>query len=404
MFDFLKANKKLRRPSNVAVIDLGTHAAKAAVVDLTTFSPSLLGFGQEVYPENTLLSGLVSNWEDFTKTVAAALRQSSLAGGFTPLEINFSLSGEFVKSLTMELLVHRTNAGPIRDFEKAKLEKEMARLANVEVSKEIIKTTGLPAADFKIIEKNLLGLSLPQGALVESLSGVFEPDFIATFNVSFISLQSFNLLKRLARDLKKNWTLSFDQTASVISLVKKKEPQVSGVFLDFGGQVCDVAVVSRGRILGERTLPLGGRDLTQILAQSLGLSLETAESKRLESLTGRAGLSEPSELPWDFPVLEVYGQFFCESLEITMGDLLGSEVLPNWPVYYWGGASQSDWWVTSLENHLGRFPRSLLKSLVWQRLTDDSLEINFSPSIEKPNAFEPILAGVSQLLQKYAAG
>lgn len=381
MFNFLNFSQRQKRPSSAAVVDLGTHSVKAAVVDLTTFNPTVVGFGKEVYPENTLLSGLVSSWEDFTQTVAGALRQASLSGGFTPSEIVYSLSGEFIKSLTVELLIHRAQTGPIRGKEKIKLEKEMDRLLRIEVGAEFAKITGGEAGNFRIVEKNLVDVRLPQGASLEGLSSILESEFEAALNVSFVSDQSFKLLKRLTADLKKDWSVSFDQLATLTASFKKKEPHVSAVFLDLGGQVCDLAVVSRGRILGERTLPLGGRDLTGLLAEVPGLSLAEAEDKKLEA----------------------YGRFFCQSLEAALADILGGARPTNWPLYYWGGAAFSPWWQRGGEAHLRLYPHSLLAGLVWQKLNLDLPEFISPGNLEKNEDPEPVLAVVSQLAQKYAA-
>lgn len=370
MFDFLRFHIPRSRPETAVVIDLGTSAAKAAVVDLTTFNPTLVGLGKETYPEGAILSGLVANWEQFVSTVAGALRQASLPGGFTPSEVVYSLSGEFIKTVSVELSIHRPRSGPLIQGEEREIEKEINRLIRLEITKEYQRITGASSGDVKVVEKNLLGLASPKGVMLESLRSILESDFRASFLVSFISGQTEKLLRRLTADLKKNWSGTVDQMTAVVLSLKDQEPNISAVFLDLGGQVTDLAVVFQGKIVGERTLPLGGRDMESTVEPGAKVSFE---------------------------------QFFCRALERALVDILGERELPAWTLYYFGGLAHSPWWKDLFSNFLEKNPQSVLRSLTPQMLEVSSFKNLPLVTPERILDFEPFLVTAARLSQKYAA-
>lgn len=381
----------MKNPAHVMVVDLGTTEVKAAVVDLMTFNPTLLGFARGSYPEGTLLSGLVSDWEQFVSSVSEVLRVACQTVGFIPRDLVYSLSGEFIKSFTADLLIHRRAAGPIKGPEKLEIKKEIERRLISEIQKEFLNLTGNPRGQFKLVQKSLVGLETLSGTKVDALGSIREAEFKASFTVSFISRQTESLLKKLAHDLKKRWFLTCDQTLMVGELLKRQDLNLSAVLLDLGGQVSDTAIFYRGRVLGERTIPLGGRDLTELLSQVLRLPASEGETRKKRG---------------DFLSLEntnEYWSLFFRSLEKALEEISETPMPSSWPLYFWGGGAEPDLLVAqALERFLEAHPQSLLRNLAGQKLDSAIFKDNFLSEKEKPNDFQGVLATVSLIPQRYA--
>jgi cell division protein FtsA len=282
MLDLFKPVSTKYRPQNVAVLDFGSSSVKSAIIDLTTFRPTLLGLGEEPFKSTTILSGLVSDLDDYLQTIRNSIRKASFSCGFTPRDFVFSLSGEFVKTLTVDLKIHREVSGPIRVSEQDKIIKEVGRLVDREIGLEFPKITGNPNQSFRHIERRVLSLESLTGVRLENLSSVLEQDFTATVLVSFISHQTEGLLQKVVGDIKRNLLFKTSQMSSTVSFLKKSDGNFSAVLVDFGGQVTDVCLVINGRIIGTRTLPLGGRDVTLELQDRFRISEEEAESKKVK--------------------------------------------------------------------------------------------------------------------------
>lgn len=391
MFNFLGLGRSGKPPATATVVDLGTTEAKAAVVDLMTFNPTLLGFARGSYPEGALLSGLVSDWGQFVGTVGEVLRTSSLTVGFIPQDLVYSLSGEFIKSFTVDLLIHRRTHGVIRGQEKLEIKKEVERLLTLEVQKEFLALTGNPQGQFKVIQRSLVGLETLPGTRVDALTSIHEPEFKASFAISFISRQTERLLMKLTQDLKKRWFLTCDQTFMVGELLKRQDPGLSAAFLDLGGQVSDVVIFYRGRVLGERTIPLGGKDLTELLSQAFRLPLAEAEIKKKE---GNLLTVENT--------IEYWALLF-QGLEKALKEISAAPIPATWPLYFWGGAAELDSLRSqALEKFLKTHPQSILRNMSWQKLSGAAFKANFSSEKEKPDEFQAVLATVSLIPQRYA--
>lgn len=378
MFNFGLGQKQKDNPENVVVLDFGSQSAKAAILDLSGFRPVLLGLGEEFYKEGTILSGLVSDLDDFLATVRNSIRRSSSACGFTPNHLVFSLSGEFVKTFSVDLKIHRAVEGLLAGPEEDRVLKEINRLIFREVELEFQRVTGNPRPDFKIIEKRIINLETLSQVSLENLSAVREKDFVATVLISFLSSQTENLLAKVAADLKRRVLFKTSQTSNLVTLLKKSWGGFSAVLVDFGGQVTDVCLVLAGRIVGTRTIPLGGRDLTAELSLRLNISLTEAEQRKVSG-------------DFSFEEAKDFLSFWRQSLDLSLGDISENKSLPSLPYYLFGRSS----FIAFLRD--GSLGPSFKE--VDQKIIKDALNVGD----EKIDGFEPLLSTGAQVLENYVS-
>ncbi|MCL5003810.1 MAG: pilus assembly protein PilM [Patescibacteria group bacterium] len=389
MLNFLKNFSAKSKPQSIALLDLGTSSVKAAIVDLTTFTPTLLGFGEELFKNGTILSGLVSDLNDFQETAGRALRKASLACGFTPPGLVFPLSGEFVKSVTVDLEVKRPTAGRLGRGEKDKIEKEIKRQVAGEIKKEFSRISGDPSPEVESFYERVVSFESSDGIGLESLAAVIEPTFKVSVLASFASSPTRKLLEKISRGLNKKNLLVFDQTVGLLDLIKKTRGNFSAVLVDVGFQVTDVCLVSLGKIVGERTIPLGGRDLTINLCQKLGLTTEDAEERK------RRGEFSPSEAA-DFFKLWTY------SLDQSLTEITQGSKFARIPVYFFGRGIKPE----NIREALGEFVKgsstSFLNFLDVYGL-DKGLtpEINYTGADNNHLSFLPLLSAVEVFQKSY---
>lgn len=394
MLEFLKSAASSKRPQNVVVLDFGSSSTKAAIIDLTTFHPTLLGLGEASYQSSTFLSGLVADLPDFLQTVRNAVRQASFACGFTPHDFVFSLSGEFVKTLTVDLKVHRETSGLIKGPEEGKITKEIARLIDGEVARQFPKITGNPHPDFRIIEKGILNLESAEGIHLESLNALLEQDFKATVLVSFIGAQTEKLLQKISADLKRPVFLKTSQMSNMVSLLKKSSGDFSGILVDFGGQITDVGLVLNGAIMGTRTLPLGGRDVTLEISEKYGMSFADAEEKK------ERGDFAPEDIK-DF--LFFWLQSLGEALKVITEGHHFSKV----PIFLYGGSGALSGISELVEQYAASTDAAVGRALTFesgfQGISQKALAGSLTLGEQKTQGYEPILAAGGEFLENYGA-
>ncbi|MBI1976084.1 MAG: cell division protein FtsA [Candidatus Omnitrophica bacterium] len=64
------------------------------------------------------------------------------------------------------------------------------------------------------------------------------------------------------------------------SVLTEQERELGVVLVDIGGDLTDVSIFFEGNLIHAQTLPFGGRDLTELVASRLAISLDRAEELR----------------------------------------------------------------------------------------------------------------------------
>lgn len=119
-----------------------------------------------------------------------------------------------------------------------------------------------------------------------------------------------NLVKNIGLNLE---SIEIEVFSMVNSLVGND--QGTFVILDIGSKVCNIILVSKGVIVGNRNLDLGGNDLTKTIASSMGIDEERAESLKISE---KNFFSKDSSIK--FPALEMIMGEISRLVEISVKD------------------------------------------------------------------------------------
>lgn len=103
-----------------------------------------------------------------------------------------------------------------------------------------------------------------------------------------------NLVKNAGLNLRGIEIESFSMARSLIG-----NDQGNFIILDIGSRICNIILVEKGIIKVNRNIDAGGKDITRIIAQNMGVSEERAESMKK---TGKDFFSKETGMV--FPVLE----------------------------------------------------------------------------------------------------
>jgi type IV pilus assembly protein PilM len=141
------------------------------------------------------------------------------------------------------------------------------------------------------------------------------------------------------------------------------------VILDIGSKVCNIILVSRGVIIANRSLDLGGNDFTKTIANSMGIDGERAESLKI---SGKNFFNKDSSIT--FPFLEIIIGEASRLIEISIKNRKISKVDA---VIISGGSAK----LTGLVEYLTS--AFSLKTIIGNPLSRVSYDKRLRPLVEK---------------------
>jgi cell division ATPase FtsA len=199
------------------------------------------------------------------------------------------------------------------------------RLALQQLSQEFAGQ-GLALVDSSIVEIAIdsHGVTDPVGFRGEDLA-------VTVFNALALR-QSLDSLRSIAEGLELEPPLLVPESQVVTSFLEGGEV----IGLDVGSRETEIFWSRNGGLLALRTMSLGGRVVSQRLAEGLYLSLQEAETLKLSHSRSQINETLPASLG------EILGEAvvaWLAEVERQLMALAGGESLPHC-IYLWGGGSE----------------------------------------------------------------
>ena len=306
IFDFLKA-KKL--PENFAVLDFGSGSIKAVIFDSSGYKASgalsVVGTGEEVYPSGTIVSGVISNIDQFRDTAKASLRKASFACGFNPSWVVPCFSAEFSKAISAKVKVSRkAPEKPLSRQEWSEYEKKIKETLLSEAVNEMASITGNAECEVELTEKVLVNshsggevLNLPPfGQRISEL----QIDYL----MGFTQKSTLKLMKNIVRSLGKKELLWTSKIINLVRFLSQKDESLDAIFVDIDSESTDVSVVLGGFLIGVRTVPFGQANFgSEAAPNSTAIGLSTKDWLSMVSVA----LSDFEGVKTFPPMVVIYG-------------------------------------------------------------------------------------------------
>jgi cell division ATPase FtsA len=146
-----------------------------------------------------------------------------------------------------------------------------------------------------------------------------------------------DLLETLADELGLEiYAITAEPFSLVSGIMPADRNNLTGIIFDIGGTITDIILVHQGKILGTRVLPLGGRMITEKIADLLKITYEEAENKKMQYVANEI---EPTLKRKIKEALEFEIELWVNGVEQSLKDLSESEALPPQFLLCGGGAS-----------------------------------------------------------------
>jgi cell division protein FtsA len=329
---FRKNREANDKPSFRSVIDLGTECVKALVVEVREDRAFIIGQGIARHKESYASDGAVSDLEHVTATCDQALRQAEdmteevYGRKVVPDQAVMGVPISLIRGAAY--MVKQKRSFPTRAVsqrELTQLLQRVQRLALQQLSQEFA------SKELTLVDSSITEIAIDGHRVTDPVGFRGENLAIAVFNAIALR-ESLDGLRNIAEGLELDPPLLVPESQVVASFLKGSEV----IGLDVGGRETEIFWTGNGGLLASRTMPLGGRAVSQRLAEGLHLSLQEAETLKLSYSRGQIGETTPAS------VVEILsgavGTWLVE-VERQLMVLAGGGNLPH-RIHLWGGGSE----------------------------------------------------------------
>lgn len=250
----------------VAALDIGTAhttAIVAAVHGDLPRSPRLKVLGVGSTRTMGLRRGVVSDIEEATRSIRAAVEEACRVAGVQPDGLYVGIAGEHVRAMCSTGVVAISGD-------------EITR-ADVDRVNEVARAMAIPQ------DRELLH-AIPQEYRVDKADGIRDPvGMIGTrletemYLVTIGSSPAMNMRKAIERAGYKTRELVLEPLASALAVLTEEEKELGVVLVELGAGTTDLAIFHEGKIRHLGTIPYGGNNVTSDLVQGLGITNHDAE-------------------------------------------------------------------------------------------------------------------------------
>ena len=346
------------RPPAIAALDIGTEYAKALVLtvgadDAGRLLGTVLGSGRRRQGLTHMQSGTVSDIDAVVANCSAALDEASEAAGRRPTAAVIGIAGELVKGATATLSSRRDDPrAPLGEAELERLVQRAQSVALRQAEERIRWESGVDRLDVRVVHAAIVEMKIDGYPVNNPIGFTGAQVEIALFN-AFAPMVHLGALQSVATALRLDLLGVIAEPYAVATCLDPGELGDAGaVFVDIGGGTTDVALVRAGGIAGTKMLALGGRAFTKGVADRLATSFERAERLKL-AIAADEVLDDGIDRDAAISVLEEDARVWLAGVELMIGDLAESELLPGRVLLCGGGAdlpqvltvlSDGDWW------------------------------------------------------------
>lgn len=259
----------MARDSMVSSIDIGTSKITTLIATVTDDGNANV-VGVSTVPSRGLRKGQVVNIEEATAAISQSLEAAERMAGTSVGRAFISVGGNHIASINSHGVV------AVAEPEKEITASDVKRVI------EAAKAVSLPSS------REILHV-LPRGFVVDGQEGIVDPIGMTgirlevdTHLVTGGSTALRNLYKCVEELGVEVVGMVFGGLASSISCLSDTEKELGVILVDIGGGTTDIALFVEGALSYSSVIPIGAINITKDLAAGLRISLESAESIKLE--------------------------------------------------------------------------------------------------------------------------
>jgi cell division protein FtsA len=329
---FKKNREANDKPSFRSVIDLGTEYVKALVVEVEEDRAVIIGQGVARHKGSYASDGTIGDLETVTATCDQALRQAEdmtekvYGRKVVPDQAVMGVPSLLVRGAAYTVKQQRSSPRrPVSQRELIQLLQRVQRLALQQLSQEFA------SRDLILVDTSIAEIAIDGHGVTDPVGFRGENLAVTIFNALALR-EGLDGLRSIAEGLELEPPLLVPESQVVAFFLKGSEV----IGLDVGGRGTEIVWTRNGGLLASRTVPLGGRAVSQRLAEGLHLSLQGAETLKLSY--SHSQISEAARAAVDEVLNGAVGTWLAE-VERKLMALAGGGTLPHC-IYLWGGGSE----------------------------------------------------------------
>ena len=298
--------------SAVAVLDIGTSKVACLVAELSPSlsAPRVLGFARhQIFG---VRREAVTDAQALSGCLRSVLAEAEQLADVKPEKVFVSFAGGMPESHLLEGEVSLPS-GRVDDESFARVLRVVERLES-ETLNGLPERALLHSVPISYSVGETHGVSNPYGLHADRFSLWMNLVTVERNTEQNLRLALSFLEDRGLRILAAPW-------ASALAALDEDERELGAIVVDLGAEITSLAYMEEGQLLHMLTLPLGGNEVTRVLARRFSTGLEHAE--RAKVLQGHAlpRVAMPHEIV-DLPQVGVRGTASLRS--VSRGDLLAA--------------------------------------------------------------------------------
>ncbi|MCG2685810.1 rod shape-determining protein [Candidatus Parcubacteria bacterium] len=316
------------------VLDLGSHSVKALFCTVVSSSQVSITRSLEVEtPPGSIVYGRIREPEVLREKLRGALDGVAL-----PVVVG--ISGEAIFGFST---VGRSNRArpekPLGEKELAAAVKRIEESAFVDAVSRAAAVDGNPEVELELVNAALTSAKA-DGYFIADPSGYKGQVVEMSYYTAFARSEDLVQIQKLFASLD----LEILAVSGVLHpltkvLTPEKLSGFNALLVDIGGQTTEVAIIFGGGIVGTKTLDIGGYHLSLFMAQSMGISLEAAEQKKLAYSQGALSEEEGSQVR---DLLRKPVSWWISGLQTALSEFEGVKTFPDRFLLGGGGAALLD--------------------------------------------------------------
>lgn len=323
-----KAKKGDLEEEVLLALDVGTSYVKAVVFVVRKNQVHILGYGRAAQQSEAMKGAMIINLQQVIEScdlaVGEAVRELEEE---LPRRAIVGIAGELVKGVTIMANYDRDN--PDEKINEHEIEKVVGRVrerAFADVRSEIAEETGL-------LEEQ-----------IQEISSVVNDSFIDGFRVTNpLGFQgkeiNFRVFSTFAPSIHLTSLKSIAQSLGLEILEVIVEPYAitrayegaakddfNAIFVDVGGGTTDVALVTKGGIMGTKMFAFGGNVFTKRLEVNFDLKYKDAEDLKLQYSDRALSEKKSDEVK---KLLEQDAMVWADGVELSLKEFEDVDTYPS---------------------------------------------------------------------------
>ncbi len=272
--------------NKIFALDIGTRTVVGLVLEFHGDKPRVLAAEIQEHRERTMLDGQIHDVPRVAGLVIKVKEALEEKIDFKLSKVAVAAAGRALKTASASVTRGHTALKEIDEKLVLALEIEAVQAAQRNLADKEQRLADYHCVGYSVAGYNLDGQ--PIGNLVGQFGSSVGVEIIATFLPRVVVDSLLNVVQRAGLELS---SLTLEPIAALNVIIPGNMRQLNIALVDIGAGTSDIAVTSKGRIIGYAMVPAAGDEITEVLCEQYLLDFNTAERVK-RCLTDEAGSVE----------------------------------------------------------------------------------------------------------------